>query len=122
MHGVLYKLSLPDYSFNELARIASKTAVERFDCTLGKGVEEELAELMRVCHADEISKHNASLPIRLVEEALGNMTDRVMLAKEAGACLDEDDLRTLRLEDFAKWDEVRSCGGRGRAGAWRPRH
>ena len=57
---------------------------------------------MRVCHASEVKKHNASLPIRLVEEALNNMTNRVMLAHERGDVLSEDDLRTLHLEDFAE--------------------
>ena len=52
-------------------------------------------------YAGEIRKHNASLPIRLVEEALSNMTDRVMLAHEHGAELAEDDLCTLKIEDFA---------------------
>ena len=90
------KLALSDYSCPELACIAAKAATERFDCVLGAGVEAGLAELMRVRHAGEIRKHNASLPIRLVEEALSNMTDRVMLAHEHGAELAEDDLCTLK--------------------------
>ena len=106
------KLELPDYSCHELASIAAKVSAERFECTLGKGVEAELAELMRVYHADEICKHNASLAIRMVEEALSNMTERVMLAHDDGENLADDDLRTLHLEDFAAWSE-------SRRGKWR---
>ena len=47
------KLALKDYSCPELACIAAKAAKERFDCVLGAGVQQSLAELMRVCHADE---------------------------------------------------------------------
>ena len=94
------KLALPDYSCPELAMIAAKAAKERFDCVLGPGVQQSLAELMRMYH-DEIHKHNASLPIRLVEDALSNMTDRVMMAHEHNAELTEDELRTISFEDFA---------------------
>ena len=68
------RLELPDYSPSELGQIASKAAAERFDCCLGPGVEEGLVEIMRACYSDEVAQHNASLPIRLVEEALSNMT------------------------------------------------
>ena len=102
------RLALKDYSCPELARIAAKAAAERFDCTLGKGVEAGLAELMRVHHSGEIRKHNASLPIRLVEEALSNMTDRVMLAHEQGTEFEEGDLKTLTLGDFSGNGHARS--------------
>ena len=36
------KLALPDYSYAELAAIASKACSDRFDCKLGKGVAMEL--------------------------------------------------------------------------------
>ena len=96
-----HKLALPDYTCQDLAKIGSKAAAERFDVVLGEGVEYGLGEIMGACYAHEIGKHNASLPIRLVEEALSRMTERVMTAHEAGGELSEDDLCTLRLEDFA---------------------
>ena len=97
---------------SELAEIAAKAVVERFDCALGDGVQEGLARLIATQHRHEIAKHNASLPIRLVEEALSNMAERVMAVHrevmhneassegEIAAGLSKGDLQTIVLEDF----------------------
>lgn len=77
-------LALPDYSARELAAIAEKCARERFDVKLGLGVQDQLAELLgSPKFATEVAHHNASLPIRLVEEALSAMAERTMSDVEA---------------------------------------
>lgn len=65
-------------------------------------MQEGLAGLIATRHRDEIAKHNASLSIRLVEEALSNMAERIM-AVQRGVMDDEiskADLQTILLEDF----------------------
>ena len=92
-------LALPNYSASELAQIAAKCARERFDVQLGPGVEERIASLFSNGHyAAEIPHHNASLPIRLVEEALAAMAERTMTAAAVGG--GEADLTTLLFSDF----------------------
>ncbi len=85
-------LALPDYSARELAAIAEKCARERFDVTLGVGVQDQLAELFGTQKfATEVAHHNASLPIRLVEEALSAMAERTMGDFEAAHSNKEED-------------------------------
>ena len=94
-------LNLPDYSPKELGVIADKVARERFNCQLGEGVQKGIVGLINERYMHAISKHNASLPIRMVEEALTAMADRIMCEKEA--CQEgniELDLVTLQIEDF----------------------
>ena len=93
-----HALALPNYSPTELARIADKCARERFDIKLGEGVEEKLADLMGSTRfAAEVAHHNASLPIRLVEEALSAMAERTMSECGDG---EDPDLTTLLYQDF----------------------
>ena len=83
-------------------------AARRFDVRLGAGVEAALAERFAGPeYAGEVAHHNASLPIRLVEDALANMAERSMLALEASVAaggapeaIDPAELSTLRVEDF----------------------
>jgi SpoVK/Ycf46/Vps4 family AAA+-type ATPase len=91
-------VNLPDYTSVELARIAADAARQRFEVQLGEGVEAALADLIRTRHGGEVAKHNASLPIRMVEDALAAMAERTMASL---ACADaKPDLTTLLLEDF----------------------
>ena len=65
---------------------------------LAPGVEARLAVHMYDHYSGEVPHHNASLPIRLVEEALTAMAERTMLAEPAEG--EAADLTTLLFEDF----------------------
>mmetsp|Transcript_30648 Transcript_30648/g.51786 ORF Transcript_30648/g.51786 Transcript_30648/m.51786 type:complete len:265 (+) Transcript_30648:440-1234(+) len=91
-------LDLPDYEPLELALIADKAAREQFGLTLGPGVQAALAQSFSISlrgggsggasssqygkYAAEVPHSNASLPLRLVEEALSSMAERVVMEDE----------------------------------------
>merc|ERR1719163_470309 len=81
-------VELEDYTPAELARIAAKTAAERFDMELAAGLEAALTREIATAHAADIARLNASLPVDLVEAAVMRMTERVTCAEEAGAAGD----------------------------------
>ena len=96
-------LALPNYSGSELARIAAEAAVRRFGVELAPGVEKQLEYLITTRYASEVAHHNASLPIRMVEDALSAMSERTMEESAAeGPGAPPPDLSVLRFEDFNK--------------------
>merc|ERR1712224_827911 len=90
-------LALQDYTPCELAEIASKVAKERFDVPLEDGLEIHLGRwIEKNSFQLNISNHNGGLAVNLVEEALGQMAERVL---ECGIDVRAKDLR-LAASDF----------------------
>ena len=90
------QLTLPDYTPNELAKIASFVTKHRFDMNLDVGVERKIQNLIHEKCFNSIPKLNASLPIQMVENAIGQMAERLCTED----ILSEAAYTTLIHEDF----------------------
>jgi len=96
-----HTLNLPDYTATEIAQIAARVAEERFEVPFEDGFEATLsAWLSPKMHELNASRHNGGLAVKLTEEALGHLADRVLesgLGEAAlkGARLNAGDFRIL---------------------------
>merc|ERR1719231_1031926 len=107
-------VELEDYTPTELARIAAKTAAERFDMELAAGLEAALTREIATAHAADIARLNASLPVDLVEAAVMRMTERVTCAAgdtlDGVAAVDGIALDVLVAADFGVADVNAAAG------------
>jgi len=93
-----HTLNLPDYTATDISRIAARVAEERLEVPFEEGLEETLADWlspkMEELHA---SRHNGGLAVKLTEEALGRLADRILDSGHSEASLKG---ARLTAEDF----------------------
>merc|ERR1712014_543540 len=88
-----HTLNLPDYAAADIAKIASRVAEERLEVPFEVGLEETLgAWLSPRMHELNASRHNGGLAVKLTEEALGRLADRVLESAKT-----ESSLKDVRL-------------------------
>ena len=92
------QLVLPDYTSDELAKIAIYVARERFEMQLTDRIEKSISQLVTEKHGHEVHTLNASLPIMLVEQAISTMAERLCNEENDGT-LHQNEL-TLIPSDF----------------------
>lgn len=110
-------IELGDYTPAELSSIARTTAATKYGLSFGPDVEAQLADHIRVSHAADIPKRNASLAVCLVEAAMNRLASRLVaashsgqLAPVAGPCAAAT---TLIASDFGiEGDDGTSAGAR----------
>ena len=70
-------------------------AFETFGKTFETGLEKRLAEHIEENHAREISQHNGGLAVNLTEEAVDNLSERLVELMEANPDMDKDEVVSL---------------------------
>ena len=103
-------LHLDDYTPSELAAIAKQTAATRYGLQFSEGLEPALAEHIAQVHTAEISKHNASLAVQLVEAAMNRLAARLVSSRDPTE--PPESQRTLVASDFAILPQGSSAAGR----------
>ena len=63
-------IDLTDYTAQEIAQIAQKVSLQKFNLTWEVGVEEQLALHILQHYADDISAQNGGLAVNIVETAV----------------------------------------------------
>ena len=71
------KIHLSDYTAKELLSIAKEKAQTVHKLQLHKSVDDKLEEAFNTIYESEISQNNGGLAVRLVEEAVGRLANRV---------------------------------------------
>ena len=89
-------IHLEDYTPAELAAIARQTAESRFGLRFAPGLEVALARHIEAAHGHEMSAHNASLSVALVEGAINRLAVRCVSSqtKEGGGLVGGDGHRS----------------------------
>ena len=77
------KIHLGDYSPDQLVGIAKEKATQQHGLSFAKGVDEKLADAFGTVYASEVSQCNGGLAVRLVDEAVGRLANRVQRSFEA---------------------------------------
>ena len=70
-------LHLPDYSPDELSQIVRARAASYYEMKLGDGVEKKLVEALKTRYHNDIKGSNAGLAVKLVEQAVSRLANRV---------------------------------------------
>lgn len=79
------RLHLPDYSPDQIARIAALVADKRFSKTLEGGLEQRLAKYIGDFHWRDMAKQNGGLGVNLVESAIDRQADRLAAMPDFGS-------------------------------------
>ena len=77
-----HTIHLENYTTHELSRIAMHVAQSRFSRDFEPGLTEKLSEHIKLQHSKDIGEQNGGLSVNLVESAVTNQEDRIMLELE----------------------------------------
>ena len=95
------RLNLADYTCPELAAICRKVAFENFGKAFEPGLEKRLAEHIDEKHAREIAQHNGGLAVNLTEEAVDELSERLVGLLESNPTMGKDELVRLSQQLIA---------------------